>query len=845
MKKGTFAKLLPHIIAIVIFLIVAVIFCKPVLEGKVVNQHDVLGWKGMAQQSFEYREQHGHYPLWTNSLFSGMPAYTIAMEPNHSLQTIYLYEALNLWLPKPMNFFFLACICFYFLCIVLRINPWIGIMAALAYAYASYDPVIIAVGHDTKMRAMALAPAVIGSLLLILRRNYLWGAALLSLFFGFQVATQHLQIVYYTALIIGFLVLSFLVFHWKKEKPGSLLTSLGVAIGAAIIGFFSYSVVILPLREFAKETMRGGRSELTQAAASGQSKEGLSKDYAFNWSYGIDETFSLIVPGIYGGSNGGHEFKGTTAFTEKMTEAGVPEEQALQMANSYAYWGEQPGTSGTVYLGAIICFLFILGMVFIDSWHKWWIIAATIFGILLAWGKNFAAFNYFLFDYLPLYNKFRAPTMALIIPQLTFPLAAALGLQQILFDNQNSERLWKKFKTSVFITGGVVAILFVLYISFDYSGSNDTQIQENFTNAMLSQAGQGGQVAPQVQQQAQAFGQSIIKALREDRQSHFGGDLLRSLLFIVLAVVLIGAYLKNKVKAMTAIIGLALLSTIDLLGIGWRYLNESAYVDADQFEAGFIPTAADQQILADPAKPFRVFDQTDQQGPFNSSRASYFHNSIGGYNPAKLGLYQDLIEHQISKGNVEVFNMLNTKYIISQNPTNGQAIAQQNPGAFGPVWLVKGVKLVANADAEMAALDNTPLKDTVVIQQQYAQQIQLQPIGDTAATIQLKEYDNDKLVYTFNGNSNQFAVFSEVYYPLGWNAYIDGKRVNYAKVNYVLRGLPVPAGQHTIEFRFEPETYKLSNILMLAATIITLLLLAAAIFFEVKKRKSDVVTTTT
>jgi hypothetical protein len=369
----------------------------------------------MAQQSIEIKEKTGKYPLWTNSLFSGMPAYTVAMEPSHPLQTIYIYNLLNLGLPKPMNFFFLACICFYFLCIILRINPWISILAALAYAYSTYDPVIIAVGHDTKMRAMALAPAVIGSLLLILRREYLWGAALLALFFGFQVATQHLQIVYYTGIIVGFLILSYLAFHWKKEKIITTLTSLAIAIGAAAIGFFSFAVTIMPLREYAKETMRGGRSELKQLAnnASAQSKDGLDKDYAFRWSYGIPETMTFIVPAIYGGSNGGSEYKGSTKFTEKLTEVGVPEDQALQMANSYSYWGNQTlGTSGPVYLGAIICFLFILGMVLIRSWHLWWIIAATVFAIILSWGKNFEAFNYFLFDYMPLYNKFRAPTMA-------------------------------------------------------------------------------------------------------------------------------------------------------------------------------------------------------------------------------------------------------------------------------------------------------------------------------------------------------------------------------------------------------------------------------------------------
>jgi len=845
MKNGMFAKLLPHLIAVIIFLVVTVIFCKPVLEGKVVNQHDVLGWKGMAQQSFEFREKHGHYPLWTNSLFSGMPAYTIAMEPNHAVQTLYLYEALNLWLPKPMNFFFLACICFYFLCIILRINPWISILAALGYAYASYDPVIIAVGHDTKMRAMALAPAVIASLLLILRRKYLWGAALLALFFGFQMATQHLQIVYYTGIIIGFLILSYLIYTWKKEKLTAILTSLAIALGAVIIGFLSYAVIILPLREYAKETMRGGRSELRQVEASGQSKDGLSKDYAFNWSYGISETFTLLVPGIYGGSNGGREFKGSTNFTEKLAEVGVPEEQALQMANSYAYWGDQPGTSGTVYLGAIISFLFILGLILIKSWHKWWIIAASVFGIVLAWGNNFAAFNYFIFDYLPLYNKFRAPTMALVIPQLTFPLAAALGLNQLLFGEENRDNTWKQFKKAVMVTAGIFALLFVLYVSFDYSGKNDAQIQDNFTNAMLSQAGQGGQVSPQVQQQAQAFGQSLIKALREDRQSHFGGDLLRSLLFIALTIILVGATLKNKIKPITAIVLIAFLSTIDLLGIGWRYLNEDAYVEAEQFEASFTPTSADLQIMADPAKPFRVFDQSDPQGPFNSSRASYFHNSIGGYSPAKLGLYQDLIEHQISKGNMEVFNMLNTKYVIASNPANGQTVAQLNPEAFGPVWLVKHVKVVPDADAEMIALSNTSLRDTAIVQQKFAQQIDLKTAADSAANIRLVEYLNDKITYSFNGSSNQFAVFSEIYYPKGWNAYMDGKPVPHVKVNYVLRGMSIPAGQHTIEFRFEPQSYLLGSTLMLIATIITFLLLAAAIFFEVRKRKSNQVTQTT
>lgn len=837
MNKGLFSKILPHLIAVVIFLIVAVIYCKPVLDGKVVNQSDVIGWKGMAQQSFEFKEKYGHFPLWTNSLFSGMPAYTIAMEPTHDLSTIYLYNLINLWLPKPINFFFLACICFYFLCQVLRINPWVSIMASLAYAYASYDPVIIAVGHDTKMRAIALLPAVIGSMILILQRKYLWGAALLTLFFGFQIATQHLQVVYYTGIVIGFLVIAYLVFNWKKQSVIVTVTGLGIAAAAAMIGFFTFAFLMLPVREYATETMRGGRSELTQLTqASNQTKNGLDKDYAFNWSYGIGETLTLVVPGLYGGSNGGNEHSGSTEFTEKISELGVPEDQALQMINGYSYWGPQPSTSGTVYLGAVISFLFILGMVYLNTWHKWWILVATIFGIILAWGKNFAALNYFLFDYMPLYNKFRAPTIALIIPQFTFALTAALTVNQLITD-EKKEAGWKKFRTASFIIIALAALLLMLYISFSYKGENDDRINQNFIS-MLSQSPQGGQTSPQLVQQAQSTSEQLMNAIESDRRSRFGTDLFRSLLFIAFAIALIGAYLKNRIKPFFLTICLLLLSSIDLLAVGRRYLNADTFVEAEQFEAAFIPTEADRQILADPAKPFRVFDQTDANGPFNSSRASYFHNNIGGYHPAKLGLYQDIIEYQLGKGNMEVYNMLNTKYFITANPSNGQPIAQLNPDAFGAAWLVKAIKMVPSANAEMEALSKTSLRDTAIVQQKFAQLIKPIQIADSSASIKVAEYLNDKITYDFNSTSDQFALFSEIYYPLGWNAYLDGKKTEYVKVNYVLRGMSIPAGKHKIEFKFEPQSYKFSNTLMLISSIIAYILLIVAMIWSFRKSKA-------
>ncbi len=845
MKKGLFSKVLPHLIAVVIFVVVAAFYCSPVLEGKVVNQHDILGWKGMAQQSFEYKEQHGHFPLWTNSLFSGMPAYTVAMDATKPILTGYLHGLMTLWLPKPINFFFLASICFYFLCCVLRIRPWIGIMAALSYAYATYDPVIIAVGHDTKMQAIGLAPAVIGSLLLILRREYLWGAALFIIVFSYQVGTQHLQIIYYTGFMCLFVIVAALIAAWRSGELKQKLISLPIALGAAIIGFLTFAVSMLPLREYAQLTMRGGHSALTQTENKKNKTEGgLDKDYAFSWSYGISETLTLVVPGIYGGSNGGQEHSGTTAFTEKMTEVGFPEDQALQMTNSYSYWGPQTlGTSGTVYLGAVICFLFILAMVYLDTWHKWWIIAVTLFGILLAWGKHFSAFNYFLFDYLPLYNKFRAPTMSLVMPQLTFPLAGAMVVNQLLNDDQLKANVWKKFRLSVYVAAGLAAILIICYLTFNYTGSNDTQIRENFTNAMLSQASQGGQPSPQMQQQAQSFGQEIVTSIKEDRKSLFGRDLLRSLFFMAAAVVLLGAYIKGKLKPMPLMIILLVLSTIDLLPIGRRYLNNESFVEPSEFESFFTPTAADQQIKNDPNKPFRVFDQTDPQGPFQSSRASYFHNSVGGYHPAKLSIYQDLIEKQLSNGNMAVFNMLNTKYFITPDQSGRNAVAQLNPDAFGPVWLVKSVRFVNSPDEEMAALDKTSLRDTAIVQQSFKTAVTKQPVFDSSATMKVVEYNNDEITYSFAGKSDQFAVFSEIYYPLGWKAFIDGKETPYAKTNYVLRGMTIPAGNHKVQFKFEPQSYIIGNNISFISSLIAILVLAAAIFWEFRRRNTGAATT--
>ncbi len=836
MNSTVLKKALPHVIAILIFLIVAVVYCRPALEGKVVAQSDMLQYKGMAQQSFDYKEKHGHYPLWSESAFSGMPAYTIAMD--HS--AIYLGPVvgiLSLGLPQPINFFFLACVCFYILTVVLRINPWIGVLTALAYAYSTYDPVIVVTGHVTKMLAIGYAPGIFAGLLLLFQRKFIWGTVLMMLFFALQLSTNHLQIVYYTLLSLGVLTLFYIVHAFIQGQGKDAAIAIVLACFAGLIGFGTSALGNLPVQEYSKETMRGGRTELTNSSSKLESKNGLSKDYAFQWSYGIGETMTLAVPNVYGGGSGGKEIGDNSKFADRLTqEFSVPEETGLQYANGSAYWGAQPFTSGPVYLGAIVCFLAILGLVFVKGWQKWALLSLAVFGIVLSWGKNFPAFNYFLFDHFPFYNKFRAPAMALVIPQLVFPVLAALGLNELINSRQPRVEIWKGFRKAAYITGGLLVILIGFYFMADYSGARDTQLKEQFVQGKMQQLSQGKQAGPDVQQQAVATGNTLIRALQADRQSLYGSDLLRTILLIVAAGVLLGLYLKDKIKQPILLAGLIILSSYDLLAVGTRYLSADNYSDSADFDANLNPSAADQQIKNDPDKNFRVFDESSQS-PFEDARASYHHNSLGGYSPAKLGLYQDLIENQLTKGNMQVYNMLNTKYFIQRNPQGGQPQASLNPAAFGPCWLVKAIHFVKDGNEEMKALDSINLRDTAIVQQQFAPRIKFMPVPDSSATIKLTENDNDKLTYQFSAPTNQFAVFSEIYYDKGWNAYLDGNKTDYFRVDYVLRGMAVPAGKHTIEFRFEPRSYAAGNTISTWSALILYLLLIGAIILEFRKKK--------
>jgi hypothetical protein len=687
---------------------------------------------------------------------------------------------------------------------------------------------------------MGYAPAVLAGLILLTQGKYVLGFITTLLFSTLMVYQNHLQIVYYTFLMAVCLGVVYAINAIKQKQIRHLGITAGLALAAGIMGMASFAVVYLPTAEYAKETMRGGRSELTQAVDAGKSssnvsKGGLDKDYAFMWSYGIGETMTVILPAYKGGSSGPTELGEDGKAVEALQEAQLPGDAVNYFYSRLSsYWGDQPGTSGPVYLGVFVCILFIAGLFVVRNWHLNWIVAATILGILLAWGQNFKTLNYFLFDYLPFYNKFRAPSIAMVIPQLTFPLLACMALQNILYTDWDTKFLLKRLKYALISVGVIAAILIYNYIGGDFKSKNDRQSREAIAQTLTQAMSQGQQPSAELVQQNNSVAAAVIGGLVHDRKSLYGSDLLRTLVFMALGIGLIWLAVKKKTKPLYIVIALAVLNLIDLLPVDSRYLNKANYIEPEDFGSAFIPNRADQQIKQDPGY-FRVFDQSEQGNPFESSRASYHHNSVGGYHPAKLALYQDIIYGQLTKGNMQMYNMLNTKYFIVNNPADQQPIAQLNPDALGPAWLVKAIKYVNSADEEMKALDSIKPRDTVVIDTRERSKIAFEPQFDSAASIQLVQNLNDKITYTFKAATNQFAVLSEVYYPHGWKAFIDGKQTAIARVNYVLRGLAIPAGNHNIELRFEPASYKTGNTISMVVGAISILLLLAGLWWEWKQ----------
>jgi hypothetical protein len=612
--------------------------------------------------------------------------------------------------------------------------------------------------------------------------------------------------------------------YWIKQKEVKhFLKASTFALVGGLIGIMANAIMLFTTYDYSKATIRGGQASLKVSDTLQQKKTtgGLDTAYAFLYgSYGIAESFTIMVPGIYGGSAGplGEDSK----LVETMQEKGIPQQMANQLYSYFpGYWGQQPGHAGPVYLGAIFCLLFIFGMFFLKTHHKWWILGITIFALMMSWGKNFGVFNNLMFEYLPFYNKFRAPAIIMVIPQLMFPLVAVLSLQELLFGNRTKEDKWKALRLSGIVTAGLFLVLGFLYISFDYRIGYEKEIQQQLTQMAQGDA---------------SLGKDIINAVVEDRKGMFGKDLLRSLFFIGAAWLLLFFFSRNKIKAQPVIWALIVLSLIDLLGISSRYLNKDNYLEPEDFDGAFLPTPADIQIKQDPEQNYRVFNLT--QSSFNDAITSYHHKSIGGYHAAKLSIYQDLIENQLSKQpmNMGVINMLNTKYIITQDST-GRVYPQQNPGALGSAWLVGEVKYVPDARAEMSTLNDFNPSTTAIVQESFKKDIPAGMKWDTAAFIKLVKNENDVVTYQYNASSPQFAVFSEVYYDRGWKAYIDEKESPIIKTNYVLRGLYVPAGNHNIVFRFKPNSYTTGKNVTLISQLLLLILLIAGLWFESRKKE--------
>jgi hypothetical protein len=821
MKSPLLKKILPHFIAIVVFLVVSVIFCKPALDGNVLNQHDTIGWKGMAQNAFDYKEKNGHFPLWNPNLFSGMPNYQVAMEGKTILPDT--VKILSIGLPKPINFFFLACICFYILCLVLRIRPVVAVLGSLAYAFSTYNAVIIFAGHDTQMLATSFMPLLLAGLISTYEKKYWLGLALTTFGTYQQLSVNHLQISYYFFLVAFIITIAYVV-KWIMEKDFKHLFIAGaITLVSAAIGLAGNALVLLTTSEYSKFTMRGGKDIAIEGDTVKVAKtKGLDTSYAFVYSLGKAEIATLLMPNAFGGSSS-QVVGENSKVVEKLTSKGVDENNATQLTGSLPkYWGALPYTAGPAYLGVIIFLLGLIGFVIVDNTLRWGLLAASLLGIFMAWGKNFAGFNTFLFEYLPMYNKFRAPSMAQVIPQFTISIMAVLTLQQLLFEEKSKEFIKTNLKKILYTVGGLFAVLVLLYLAMNYKSPIDNQLLANkWDNSGTDE-----------------IGRLIVSGLKEDRKGMFGGQLLRTFGLGLLALSFIYLYFKNQVKPLVAAIALIIISTLEISIVSKEYLNDESYVSADEYSNNnFAANILDQEILKDKDPNFRVFNMAGDT--YNESRTSYYHKSVGGYHPAKLRIYQDIIEKYLSgRPNPAVLNMLNTKYIIAQDPQTNQASLIPNAEAFGPCWLVQNVKLVDDRVAAILAIGNTNLKDTAIVEKIFSSNI-VQPQKDSSSTIKMVKFDNDTMEYEADCKGPQFAVFSEIYYSKGWNVYIDGKQSEYINTNYILRGMSIPAGKHSIKFVFEPDSVRKGRSIMYIASFLIVLITAVGLFMAWKENRKN------
>ncbi len=831
--KKNLQTYLQHLLIVFLFVFVSLVYFYPVLEGKVLSQMDYNHSKGIAQEVIKYEKETGETILWTNSIFGGMPSYQVKGGKRYSLFTP-IRRALRLNLDyTTASILFIYLLGFYILLISLDINKWLSLVGALSFGLSSYNIIIILAGHITKCYAIAYMAPVVAGFILIFKKKYIIGAILSTLALGVQISTSHVQIVYYTGILIGFLFVYQLIMAIINKSFPVFGKSMAIITIAVIFALLPNMMMLNEYYEVAKYSIRGDKYIGNDAD---KKESGLNKDYALAWSYGKSETWTMLIPNAKGGSSG---YIGKNS--ELMVKIGGKYKEAI--ARQSQYWGDQPFTSGPVYFGAIVMFFFILGLFVVESKLKWWLLAGTIISILLSWGQNFEPLTNLFFNYVPFYNKFRTVSMTLVIASVTVPMLAFMAISEIVKNKKVVTKNMYALYISFGLTGGLALIFWLVPSVFSFLSAQEA----SYFNEIIKES-------PEAKQQINAF----VPELEAARTMIFKADAIRSFLYILVAAGFLFVFLKiEKFKKGYLFLILGVLILADMWVIDNRYLNPDMFQRKQAVRNEFKATPADNFIKKDVDPNYRVLNLT--RSVFNDAFTPYFHKSLGGYHGAKLRKYQDIIDYyldpyvrqmqkelQDEKPDVlekyvpqmQVINMLNTKYVID-NPSITPYI---NANAYGNVWFVDSYKMVENHKEEIESLETTNLLRTVVVNKKNLQDYKLPELkmsANDSGSIALSNYHPDRLTYKSSSTKDEFAVFSEIYYPKGWKAYIDNKEVDYINVNYILRGLHIPAGTHTIEFKFEPKAHYITQAVALISSIIILLailLIIAKTLFDKHKK---------
>ncbi|SKB66605.1 YfhO family protein [Daejeonella lutea] len=813
-----------HLAIIGIFIAICFVYFSPALQGKALFQSDVIQAQGMQKEIMDYKAKDGKGPLWTNSMFGGMPSYQIWVQYPNNITT-YVISFFKAVFPNPIDTVLLYLLGAYFLFCVLRMNPWLAAAGAIAFAFSSYNFQIIDAGHSNKAIAIAFFAPILAGIIMTFRRQYLAGAAITALFLAIEIRTNHIQMTYYLFLVLLILIGIELYHAIKAKTTKEFIKSFAYLAAAAVLSIAVNAGALWTSYEYAKESTRGPSNLTTDKS---EPNNGLDRDYAYAWSQGVGESLTFLVPNAYGGASGVSDLGVDSEVAKTLGSKGIPAEQIMPaMQQLYGvglstYWGDKQFTSGPWYFGAIICFLFVLGLFIIKHRIKWWILSATLLCLLLSFGRHMPFLSDIFFNYFPLYNKFRAVESILVIAALLVPVLAILAVKEVAFHTEDPNKLKKHLLYSLYITGGLLLILIAVpSLLLDFRATGHNQFVEQLT---------------QLTNGDRPFADSIANSLIQDRISMARMDALRSLVFVLIGAGLIWTLINKKLSPQIVFILLAAVILGDMWNIDRRYLNNEKFVEKNVLAQQFQPRDVDQMIMRDTSN-YRVFDLSGRQGPFSDSGPSYFHKSLGGYHAAKLKRYQELLDKQFNGSiNEDVLDMLNTKYVITSDQTGSKQTVQNRDSAAGNAWFVPSVTYVKNADQEMAAISSFDPKKVMIVSEEFKPMIDLRRIGfDANGFIRLTSYHPDLMTYEYSSGKDALAVFSEMYYKHGWNAYVDGQKVPYFRANYLLRAAQLPGGNHKLEFKFEPASYYTGEIISLIASILLVLALGYAMYLEAKK----------